>query len=243
VATRATGVRIRRARKDGEDTPEGTWARVAAWAGLVGVAAITGSSVVAALAYSGTSGEPFSPLNHWVSELGEVGVSELAWVFNVGLMVGGTCFVVFMLGLAATRTGWLRFGYGLIGAVTGVAGSLVGVFPMNVIGAHQLAAFAFFNLGWIAVGIASVDFVRRPEARFPRWLAVLGVLTVAAFIAFMQSLRTDPSFGEDVLAAPIDRPGIWMVTALEWAVIIGILAWTLAASVTWLRAGRSGSPG
>ena len=57
---------------------------------------MTATSVVTALAYTGSKGQPYSPLNHWVSELGEVGVSELASVFNVGLIIGGLCFAVFM---------------------------------------------------------------------------------------------------------------------------------------------------
>ena len=55
----------------------------------------------------GTQHEPFSPLNHWISELGEVGVSRLAAVFNVGLVVGGICYALFMLAFAATRRGLL----------------------------------------------------------------------------------------------------------------------------------------
>ena len=83
------------------------WQMVAAWAGLIGVTAISLGSIATAIVYSGKQGEAFNPLNHWVSELGEVGVSDLASVFNVSLIVGGVCFVVFMIGLAATRGGLL----------------------------------------------------------------------------------------------------------------------------------------
>ena len=81
------------------------WQDVAAWAGLVGVTAISLGSIATAIAYSGKQGEAFNPLNHWVSELGELGVSELASVFNLSLIVGGVCFVIF--GLTATRGGFL----------------------------------------------------------------------------------------------------------------------------------------
>lgn len=208
--------------------------RASALAGVVGASVIAVGSMVTAVAYVGTHGQRYSPLNHWVSELGQTGVSELAAVFNVCLIVGGVCFVVFMLGLAAVRTGALRYLYGAIGAIAGVAGSFVGVFPMNNLDLHGLAALTFFNLGWIAVGLASLDFVRRPDPRFPRWLAYIGVLTVVAFIGFLAVLF--PLLGGDGLGAPEIRPDVWIVPILEWAVLIGILAWVFASGWTWWRA-------
>ena len=62
-----------------------------------------------------------------------------------------------MIGLAATRTGRLRYLYGALGAVAGLAGAGVGVFPMNELGTHALVALTFFNLGWIVVA-ARVDW-------------------------------------------------------------------------------------
>ncbi len=63
--------------------------RIGPGAGVLGAAAFAVSSLIAALVYSGTAGEGFSPLNHWVSELGEMSVSRLALLFNAGIFVGG----------------------------------------------------------------------------------------------------------------------------------------------------------
>ena len=55
---------------------------------------ITGSLVVlvclvtAMVVYRGKNGERYSIWRHFVSELGEVGVSKFAWVFNAGLIIG-----------------------------------------------------------------------------------------------------------------------------------------------------------
>ena len=43
----------------------------------------------------------------------------------------------------------------------------------------------FFNLGWIVVALASIDFVRDPDWRFPSWLAIIGAATVVAFVIFL----------------------------------------------------------
>jgi hypothetical membrane protein len=203
-------------------------AAVAPVAGVVGAVAITLGSVAAAVVYQGTEGEAYSPLNHWISELGQLGVSSLAMIFNAGLMIGGASLAIFMLGLAASRTGRLRYAFGPIGAISGIAGIFVGVAPMNYIGPHTIAAQTFFNLGWIAVGLASIDFIRHPDMRFPRWLSVLGGLTVAVFIAFLIVFyQPDATTG---------HPPFRLVMTLEWLVLAGMIGWVFLASWRWLRA-------
>lgn len=202
--------------------------------GFVGAAAIAFGSLVSAIAYTGVQGQAFSPLNHWVSELGEVGVSGLAAVFNVGLIVGGVAYALFMIALAATRRSRLAVAAAVIGIIAGLAGSLVGVFPMNQIAIHRIVALIFFNLGWISVGLASLDIWRRPEPRFSRWLPWLGALTVLVFIAFLAVYLPLLAYtGTDE-----GRPAFSTATTLEWLVLAGILAWTLFAALTWWRSGR-----
>ena len=67
--------------------------------GAAGAGIILAGSLVAALFYRGRLGEAYNPLNHFVSELGEVGISAAAWAFNGGLLIGGVLLVVFLLGL------------------------------------------------------------------------------------------------------------------------------------------------
>lgn len=209
-------------------------ARLGSTAALGGVGALVAGCVIAAVTYTGKGGEPYSPLNHFVSELGELGVSTMATAFNAGLMVGGIGFLVFMVCLAASLGGWPRFLWAPIGIVAGVGGFFVGVFPMNDIGRHTFAAMLFFNWGWISVALASLDIVRRRDARVPRWLALIGALTVAAFVAFLREIPNNKvADNGHFLASPEARPEFWLLAALEWAVIAGILAWTLATALTW----------
>ena len=212
--------------------------RLAACAGIIGAGAIGIGSVVAAVAYRGADGEPYSPFNHFVSELGELAHSELARVFNTGLIVGGVCFAVFMSGFAASRPGSLRLLAGGIGVIAGIGGSFVGVFPMDFVRQHGLAAMTFFNLGWIAVGLASLDFVVRPDRRFPRPLAVLGLATVAAFIGFLREVRATKT-PDGALDGPVIRPNVWALPTLEWLTIMGIVGWVTLVGAAWLRTGAA----
>jgi hypothetical membrane protein len=201
--------------------------------GFIGSAIFVVASVVAALAYTGTAGEGFSPLNHWVSELGELGVSSLAIVFNVGLIVGGLALALFMAALGRLRRSRLAWIYVPVGLVAGVSGALVGVFPMNNRDIHIVVALGFFVLGWVAVGLASLDIWRRPEPRFSRWLPALGAVTVALFLVFLSVYIPYLYTGTGG-----DRPAVSVATVLEWLVLVGIIGWVLVASLTWWRYAR-----
>ena len=220
-------------------TPERRHAigRIATTAAILSTGTIVFGIAAAWAGYVGTAGEPYSPLNHWISELGQLGVSARASVFNLALVAGGMEFVMFMVGLAQTSPSRLRWVIGPVGAIAGIGGAFVGIFPMNHPTEHVVAASTFFNLGWIAVGLASITFVRFPDARFPRWLALMGAANVVAFVAFLVSLRVD-EYSRDRMAAtgPIaDRPDVWIAPILEWAVLVGIMAWTLMAGLAWRR--------
>jgi hypothetical membrane protein len=209
--------------------------RIATTAGILAFWTIVLASAVAALGYQGARGESYSPLNHWISELGQIGVSARASTFNLGLVAAGVEFVLFMLGLAMTSPSRLRWVFGPIGIISGIGACFVGIYPMNNPDAHLFAASMFFNLGWIAVGLASLTFLRFPEPRFPRRLVAVGAATVVAFVAFLVALRVD-DFSRQRMAssgAIVERPEIWIGPILEWAVLVGIMVWTLLVSLSW----------
>ncbi len=202
--------------------------------GLAAVVVIVVACVVTGLAYSGSAGEPYSLLNHWISELGEQGVSQLAAVFNIGLILGGIGFVVFHIGLVAMTSGRLRFAIGVIGIVSGVSGALVGVFPMNHLATHRLVALAFFATGWIGPALLAARLARASRDGLPRWLAVPGLLAAVAFLAFLVALFAPGTTIAD-LAAPVNRPAVRGLAVLEWATLIVLLGWTACVAIVLLR--------
>ena len=110
------------------------------FAGLAGVIIGLIGVIVPSLVYRGTKGEKYSFLNHYISELGETGVSRLAWVFNLGMILSGVCIIVASLSLGLVLPGfWAKAGL-VLGVASGAALSLVGVFPMNKMERHFKAA-------------------------------------------------------------------------------------------------------
>jgi hypothetical membrane protein len=205
-------------------------------AGIAGPAVVGGCAAVTALAYRGTAGQPYSPLSHWISELGEEGVSNLAAVFNGGALVGGACLSALMVSLARARGGRLARVYGRIGAVAGIAGSLVGLFPMNRILPHAIVSTSFFNLTALAIALASIDFAARPDGRFGAVQAGLGAVSSAAFLVFgVVALEAIREQGLAALEPPIVREEISLLTTLEWAALLSIMAWVVATAAGWAR--------
>jgi hypothetical membrane protein len=221
----------------------GSAVTIGRWAprvGMIGSAAIAVCSVVAAIAYRGADGELYSPLNHYVSELGELGVSSLAAIFNSGLIVGGVCFAAFIAGLGRTRGGVGGAVYAGVGVLSGVAGALVGVFPLNNLVTHTVVASSFFNLTWIAIALASVDIIVRPDPRFPARLAVVGFAAVAGFIGFIWAYAAGASGdGNGLEPQSSGRLSLDPSTILEWAAVIGVVIWTFWVAAAWERAARA----
>ncbi|GAB4306260.1 MAG: hypothetical protein Kow0069_02830 [Promethearchaeota archaeon] len=224
--------------------------------GVAGSCTILATVAVAAAGFVGPAGERYDLLNHFVSELGWVAVNPAAAWFNAGLLAGGPLLLVFMVALAA-RVGnaWAKAG-GTVGVLAAACGTLVGAFPMDDLGPHALVAMGFFYGGMVAATLLSVAVVRaggREETgavrggRLPRWLAVPGAALVVLFAAFNASIGgafrdlSEGSSPADVLAAPSARPAVWPVAALEWAVVLGLLAWILLASLA-ARDGRGPGP-
>ena len=197
------------------------------------MAIIVVACVIAALAYRGTQAETYSPLNHWISELGESSVSSLGGVFNAGLVAGGGLFLLFQVGLVRATTGWLRFPVLVIGIVSGIAGILVGAFPMDHGGTHTLVALTFFLTGWIGPLLVSLRLLDGSKDGLPRWLVVPGVVAAVAFGGFLFLIFLPG--GEARLIAPDVRPGFWLPAALEWLSLIAILTWTACTAAVLTR--------
>jgi hypothetical membrane protein len=202
-------------------------------AGFAGVSFIALGMLLPALAYTGRVGEPYSLANHFISELGEVAHSELAWVFNLGLIIGGLLLTVFMLGTAVQMQHWLGWVFGAAGVVSGLAGTGVGFFPMDNLGPHLTVAMAFFNLGMAAAVLFTFFVLTAGRRRFPAWLALPGLLAGASFFTLlygMEPLLPEGAPIEAVIPLLENRPAVWPLAVVEWVVGISVLVWVAVVS-------------
>ena len=201
--------------------------------GLTSVGVIVAGMLVSAIPYSGYEGEAYSPFNHFVSELGEIGASRLAWAFNLAIVLGGMGLGTFLLLLTDRLTGRVRTALIVAGVVAGVSGTLVGVFPMDYVGIHRIVSVVFFLTGWIVAGLFSVWLLATPEAGFPRWLLIPGTATVAISWAFIAVYST--YIGTDAAGRILNRPDpFWGIAYLEWASLLSLLLWFASVSLVLL---------
>ena len=204
--------------------------------GLAGCLVILLGALLTALAYRGRKGERFSPLNHFISELGEGGVSDLAHVFNLGLILGGLLLIPFLahLGLRLNSIpGWLGCLAGFWTAFSAVA---VGLLPMNDLKPHTRAAMSYFRGGLATVVLFGLAILLQPADKLviPREASIISMLAVADYASFLILLMVGPK--EDMLN-PLDpnsnaeRPRFWLLPFMEWMVFFSTMLWFLVMAL------------
>ena len=201
--------------------------------GLLGSLTGVFGSLITALVYRGKGNLTYSPLNHYVSELGEVGISNLAWVFNLGLILSGLFLIPACVSLGLMLPGVVAKIGMAVGVICSICLSLVGVFPMNKEEAHGFFAMWFFRTGLVMVFLFSlaVALQRAPALVLSRWLALVGLPAMLSFSAFLIMAtriheEENPLSNED-----IDRPNAWPLVIVEWLIFLTIVLWFVAIAL------------
>ncbi len=197
--------------------------------GFFGPLIIIIGSLLSAMVYKGKIGERFSFLNHFVSELGEVGISEWALVFNICLFVGGLCITGFMLGTARIFNNRFGLVFGFIGLVTGISGSLVGIFPMNNLDVHISVAMWFFRAALAVSAIFAIYVFASKQDKFARWTSIPAA-TISVITFFFLFVLEPVGSGQNPLVLTVDRPAFWPNALLEWGIFYSIMIWVLATA-------------
>lgn len=183
-------------------------------------------ALIAALFYTGKEGERYSPLNHFISELGETGVSAKAGWFNAGLILAGLLFVPASLSLGLLLPGALARIGAVIGVLCALSLAMVGLFPINLSKQHSASAMAFFRAGMAMLIIFASVIIFQPDAqlRIPRAYALAALPGIAA-LAYFLGLAAKLGKKERTLEAPEakSRPRISRLCIAEWAVFLGIV--------------------
>lgn len=207
--------------------------RAAGVLGLAATAVILAGVLATAIPYVGYAGEGYSPLNHFISELGETAVSRLAPVFNAGIVIGGIGLGLFVLIVARHLTGRYRPALMLAAIVAGTFGMLVGLFPMDTHATHRLISGVFFCTGWIVAAIFSLWLLRRRPDGFPRRLLIPGGLCVVVSLLFIGIYAAYRPIDPD--AHIVERSAIWIVPLFEWTSLLSLLLWFVCVSLVLVR--------
>ena len=199
---------------------------------FAGIGLIVLASFYPALVYRGKRGERYSPLNHFISELGEVGLSRAARVFNSGLFLGGLVLLPYVIGLGmkfGSLLGWLGAVAGIL-AVLGVAA--VGLFPMNKLQPHTIAAMTYFRAGLVMVFFFGLAILFQPAGKavvvppLANLLSLLAFLAYAAFLVLPRVMKKERNPIDTLDPEQVsERPRIWALPILEWSVFFSSILW------------------
>ena len=206
--------------------------------GLAGSLIVLLASVIAAIVYSGKRNERYSIFNHFISELGEVGVSKAAPIFNGGLIAGGLVLLPFVIGLGlAIENIWAKLGM-LAGIWSTASLFLVGIFPMNNEEPHWKVSASFFRSGLLYLLFFSLGIFFQPAGHIvvPRYAVIFGLVGVLCYSAFLYKMTKESDSAHtsenlDPEAIP-ERPRFWVLATLEWSIFFSTMVWFLC--VAWV---------
>ncbi len=202
--------------------------------GLIGVFFGLLGVILPGAVYRGKDGEKYSFLNHFISELGERGVSRWAWIFNLSIIISGIGLMLAAISLGLGLPGFLAKLGMLFGVVTGVGLMMVGIFPMDNIKPHTTAAIIFFRGGLLMVLIFSLAILFPPQGEgvVSLFYGLVGLIPVAAFASFLGLMwNVRDKVDEPLSTEDVKRPQVWKFAISEWSVFFSIILWILILSL------------
>lgn len=214
-------------------------AKIISASGILAVCILLLSSLVTGIAYRGRAGQRFSPFNHFISELGQPGVSRLSAFFNVSMMTCGVLAVVFMAGIALLLKRRAVYLAASTGILAGIAALLVGAFPINHGSVHTGVSIFFFYASLTSVIIFAVIIAADRGRLMPRWLLIPGFASFALFSLLLLVIRASAAPTAILDPNIVSRPDIWAAAVLEWLSVLSLAAWVLSFSIFVLRRCRN----
>jgi hypothetical membrane protein len=207
--------------------------------GILGSLVITLGILLSGLLYRGKQGQRYSIFNHFISELGELGISRGAVVFNAGLIAGGIILLPFCIALGLLIPHWLAYAGMAAGLWAALSAIGVGIFPMNQLKPHTWVALSYFRSGLLMAVCFTLAILFQPagEQVLPLVSIAFGILTVAAYAAFLSipwKKEGDDKQVEDRLnpEQEKERPRFWLMPFLEWLVFFTTIAWFLLIALS-----------
>ncbi len=200
--------------------------------GFLGLVGILLGIAVAAVGFDYSDTKTFNFFNHTLSELGTYGHSSFAVVLNSGLFFGSLSIVFYCLSSLQTVSRFWGYPFFISLALTFLALSCVGLFPVNVYHLHILALKWFFYFGSIS---ASCYLIWASLSPLPtrRWTTVLALGVLLSMMTFLYAPQLGlgieggrPFYQEMVIQLP--RPDLWWPALLEWIGLGCLLSWTAA---------------
>jgi len=186
-----------------------------------GISGIVGTSLALAMVFAATA---LSSQFSWnVNALSDLGISDVAALFNSAVIIGGLLTIPFAFGLRAylPRNRWATVGSGIFIA-GGISLALVGILTEDYPLAHTIVSLGYFVL--VPLGILLLAAVLR------------GPWRIASIVAGLAALLVIVPTALDI----IQLPGGFAIPEMIEALLLA--AWVVAMGVTLVLASRQLAP-
>ncbi|MEX2681249.1 MAG: DUF998 domain-containing protein [Candidatus Sigynarchaeota archaeon] len=200
------------------------------WFGVASSAIMTAGVALSTVGFTGMKHEPYSILNHFISELGDPRFAPRKTLFAATLVTSGALMLPFAIGIGlaiGTRLAGIVAGIGIFCAV---ACCLVGLVPEHKEKAHLAIASCFFlGIAVLMVFFAIAIGIQPATAMYPPWIAWVTVAVLAVVASFIVDTVRFPREELARTTRPWDwpngRPRFWRNPFLEWCSFFAMLAW------------------
>ena len=198
---------------------------------MAAVVVTIGGIVLSLEGFSGMKQERFSPLNHFISELGDNRFAKHHRIFNISMFAGGILFIPFVIGIASLGTSLVFYIIVLVVGLAATIGlSLVGVFPEEKERTHTAVAGVFFFCTSLLVLFFIISLLMQQLSMFPSWVVYPSIAALAVAVIFIIDTVQLPKWEMERTYRPWDwdpdpRPTFWLNPFLEWCAVLSLMAW------------------
>ncbi|MHA1277170.1 MAG: DUF998 domain-containing protein [Candidatus Helarchaeota archaeon] len=139
---------------------------------------------IAIVFYNGSGGTRFSIQTQMISELGEVGSSSVAILFNGGMIIGGLIYIPFIIGLGSYFNHKLAKASMTAGLIAAISCILIGFVPMNYGHLHMIIALLFFLGNLFSITFFNFMTLSHGERKLPKVFLIPGALIMVIFLTY-----------------------------------------------------------
>lgn len=207
---------------------------LAAICALFGAVVLIAGIIQSATSYNQLHPNPYSFTNHFVSELGWSKSSNKTALFNWGLVAANLAFLPMMIAIGrgiGTRLGYFAMFSGVCALI---AGSCVGIWPIDHLKLHLLAAITFFSTYLVTIFLFTLAFCPRWNNKPSAAMLVVGTIGCLFAVAFLAYPKNSAIKALQHMST-FQRPDIWWLALLEWCVVASTLLWGFTAIMVMWR--------
>ncbi|MBN2153558.1 MAG: DUF998 domain-containing protein [Candidatus Lokiarchaeota archaeon] len=199
------------------------------WFGVAASAAMVAGVALSTVKFTGMRQEPYSILNHFISELGDPRFAPRKTLFATTLVTSGALMLPFAIGIGLAIGTLLSGIVAWIGIFCAITCCMIGFVPEHKEKAHLAVASCFFLGIAVLMTFFTIAISIQPVAMYPAWVIWATVAVLAVVASFIVDTVLLPKSELARTTRPWDwpngRPKFWRNPFLEWCSFFAMITW------------------